>query len=130
MGRGTPIYYDLEDYNGANVRCRTSSLTFLDAWTRALHARGYRSGIYSSVTPGVAAVGAAIWMGGQPVAKPDSVWFGLWDARRNLRGLPWLLPAWWSGPHRSKQYLGAHRRTLGGDTVDIDSDWVYGAVYR
>jgi hypothetical protein len=130
MGRGTPIYYDLEDYNGYKVQCRTSSLTFLDAWTRALHARGYLSGIYSSVTPGVAAVGAAIWMGGPPIAKPDSVWFGLWDARRNLSGLPWLLAAWWSGPHRTKQYLGSHRRTLGGDTMDIDSDWVYGDVYR
>lgn len=130
MGRGTPLYYDLEDYNGANTRCRTSSLAFLNAWTRALHARGYLSGVYSSVTPGVATVGAAIWMSRHPVAKPDAVWFGLWDARRNLFGTPWLLAAWWSGPHRTKQYLGPHRRTLGGHTVDIDSDWVYGAVYR
>jgi hypothetical protein len=130
MGPGTPLYYDLEDYNGYIVRCRTASLDFLNAWTRALHARGYRSGIYSSVTPGVASVGAAIWMSGHPMARPDSVWFGLWDGRRNLAGSPWLLAAWWSGPHRTKQYLGPHLRTVGGHTVDIDSDWVNGSVYR
>ena len=58
------------------------------------------------------------------------MWFGLWDAGRNVYGSPYLRPDWWSGRHRIKQYLGPHLRTVGGRTVDIDSDWVYGAVYR
>ena len=59
MGRGTPIYYDLEAYDGSNVRCRTAALNFLDAWTRALHAQGYESGVYSSASSGAQDVGAA-----------------------------------------------------------------------
>ncbi len=130
MGRGTPIYYDLEAYDGSNARCRTAALNFLDAWTRALHAHGYESGVYSSASSGAQDVGAARSVGGHRLAKPDSVWFGLWNARRNVFGSPYLRPEWWSGWHRIKQYLGPHRRTVGGRTVDIDSDWVYGAVYR
>ena len=41
MRKGTPIYFDMESYNNSNGRCRSAVLTFLDAWTRELHARRY-----------------------------------------------------------------------------------------
>jgi len=53
------------------------------------------------------------------------MWFGLWDNERNVRGLPYLLKSWWRGPRRIKQYEAAPGR-VGGHTLDIDSDWVYG----
>jgi hypothetical protein len=129
MGRDTPIYYDMEAYHG-HRRCRDATLAFLDAWTRTLHARGYRSGVYSSASSGAENLGWAHTVNGHRIAKPDSMWFGLWDNERNVRGLPYLLQDWWRGPRRIKQYEGPHRRTVGGYTLDIDSDWVYGAVYR
>ncbi len=36
--------------------------------------------------------------------------------------------AWWPG-QRVKQFMGPHLRTVGGLTVDIDSDWFRGRVY-
>ena len=129
MGRDTPIYYDMEAYHG-HRRCRDATLAFLDAWTRTLHARGYRSGVYSSASSGAENLGWAHAVNGHRIAKPDSMWFGLWDNERNVRGLPYLLQDWWRGPRRIKQYEGPHHRTVGGYTLDIDSDWVYGAVYR
>ena len=45
-------------------------------------------------------------------------------------GGPYLPADWWPGAHRIKQYLGPHLRTVRGRTVDIDSDRVYGLVYR
>ena len=129
MGRDTPIYYDMEAYHG-HRRCRDATLAFLDAWTRTLHARGYRSGVYSSASSGAENLGWAHAVNGRRIAKPDSMWFGLWDNERNVRGLPYLLQDWWRGPRRIKQYEGPHHRTVGGYTLDIDSDWVYGAVYR
>lgn len=130
MGRGTPIYYDLEGYDSRNTRCRTSALAFLSAWTRALHARGYASGLYAGASSGAQNVGEASSVYGHRLAKPDSLWFALWDRGRNLRGGPYLPGDWWPGAHRIKQYLGPHRRTVHRRTVDIDSDWVYGLVYR
>ncbi|MGI8449742.1 MAG: DUF1906 domain-containing protein, partial [Streptosporangiaceae bacterium] len=129
MGRGTPIYYDMEAYHG-HRRCRDATMAFLDAWTRTLHARGYLSGVYSSASSGAENLGWAHTVNGHRIAEPDSMWFGLWDNERNVRGLPYLLQSWWRGPRRIKQYEGPHRRTVGGYTLDIDSDWVYGTVYR
>jgi hypothetical protein len=129
MGRGTPVYYDMEAYQG-HRRCRNATMAFLDAWTRTLHAHGYSSGVYASASSGAENLGAARTVNGHRVAKPDSMWFGLWDNRRNVRGLPYLLQNWWAGPRRIKQYMGPHKRTVGGFTLHIDSDWVFGAVYR
>ncbi len=129
MGRGTPVYYDMEAYHG-HRRCKDATLAFLDAWTRTLHAHGYSSGVYSSASSGAENLGWAHRVHGHEIAKPDSMWFGLWDNERNVRGLPYLLQSWWRGPRRIKQYEGPHRRRVGGYTLDIDSDWVYGAVYR
>ena len=86
--------------------------------------------MYSSASSGAENLGAARTVDGHRIAKPDSMWFGLWDNERNVRGLPYLLQSWWRGPRRIKQYEGPHKRTVGGFTLDIDSDWVYGAVYR
>jgi hypothetical protein len=129
MGRGTPVYYDMEAYHG-HRRCKDATLAFLDAWTRTLHARGYSSGVYSSASSGAENLGWAHRVHGHKIAKPDSMWFGLWDNEQNVRGLPYLLTSWWRGSRRIKQYEGPHRRRVGGYTLDIDSDWVYGAVYR
>jgi hypothetical protein len=129
MGRGTPVYYDMEAYHG-HRRCKDATLAFLDSWTRTLHTHGYSSGVYSSASSGAENLGWAHRVDGHTIAKPDSMWFGLWDNEQNVRGLPYLLQSWWRGPRRIKQYEGPHRRSLGGYTLDIDSDWVYGAVYR
>ena len=129
MGRGTPVYYDMEAYHG-HRRCKDATLAFLDAWTRTLHAHGYSSGVYSSASSGAENLGWAHRVAGHAIAKPDSMWFGLWDDEQNVRGLPYLLQSWWQGPRRIKQYMGPHRRRVAGYTLDIDSDWVYGAVYR
>lgn len=130
LRRGAPIYYDIEAYDSSKQHCRNAVVTFLDAWTRQLHARGYVSGVYSSASSGAEAMGAARSVNGHRVARPDSVWFGLWNDRRNLVGTPYLLSSWWRGSHRVKQYLGPHRRRVRRITLQIDSDWVSGAVYR
>jgi hypothetical protein len=130
IGRGAPIYDDMEFYKSRAGVCRRQVLSFLNGWTRELHRRGYVSGVYSSADAGVRNLGQNSRVYRWRLAKPDSVWFGLWDGRPNLRGAPYLLPWWWSGGHRIKQYIGGHRRRIGGVTLNMDSDMVKGAVYR
>jgi Domain of unknown function (DUF1906) len=129
MGRGTPIYEDMESYNAGNASCRNSVLSFLNGWTREIHALGYVSGVYSSAGTGIEALGLASSVYGVPLAEPDSVWFALWDGGANVTGTPYLYPSWWQG-RRIKQYLGAHNRKVNGFTVNIDSDLIGGQVYR
>ncbi len=67
-GRGTPIYFDMEAYN-ASRSCTSAVLTFLGAWTRALHAAGYVSGVYSSAGSGIRDLASQYNKSGYP--RPD-----------------------------------------------------------
>jgi hypothetical protein len=127
--KGAPLYFDMEAYNGGNKRCRNTVLSFLSQWTRHLHARGYVSGVYSSAGSGAEDLGNAGSVRGHKVAKPDSMWFALWDNKANVVGTPYLLSSWWNPDGRIKQYKGAHKVKVDGIKLDIDSDWVQGAVY-
>jgi hypothetical protein len=129
MHRGAVLYDDMEGYRSHHGRCSRPVVAFLDGWTRELHARGYRAGVYSSAGAAARDLGRYRHVYGHPVARPNSVWFALWDGRRNLRGRPYLRNDWWRG-HRIKQYRGGRRRRIGGIRLSFDSDLVDGAVYR
>ena len=129
MGPRTPIYYDMESFNTSKASCLSAVLSFLDAWTRQIHASGYVSGVYSSASTGAEAVGLATVVSGHLMAKPDSLWFAFWDRQSNVSGTPYL-PDWWWRSSRIKQYMGGHNRKINGFTLNIDADLVRGAVFR
>jgi hypothetical protein len=130
LGPGSPIYFDMEAYNETKASCVTAVLTFLDAWDRQLQASGYVSGVYSSAGSGVINLQNTSSIGGHPLAKPQAIWFALWDNAVNLTGSPYLTPAVWSASARSKQYAGPRVVTVGGISLNIDSDLVDGPVAR
>ncbi|HZC39946.1 MAG TPA: glycoside hydrolase domain-containing protein, partial [Streptosporangiaceae bacterium] len=100
-------------------------------WTRQLHARGYRSGVYTSAGSGGANLARTRRLWGRRLARPDSLWFALWDGKANLRGAPYLSRHRWPHRgHRIKQYRGDHRVRIAGRRLIIDSDLVSGAVYK
>jgi Rv2525c-like, glycoside hydrolase-like domain len=129
LRRGAPIYFDMEGYNSKRSRCRDAVLTFLDAWTRQLHARHFVSGVYSSVGSGVEDLGNTGSVAGHMLAEPDSIWFALWDGHGNLQGSPYMLPSWWPQHRRIKQFRGGRWQRHGKFRLNIDRDWVFGAVY-
>ena len=130
LGPGSPIYYDMEGYNETEASCVTAVLTFLDAWDRQLQASGYVSGVYSSAASGVTDLQTTSTIGGHPLAEPQAIWIALWDNATNLTGSPYITSAVWPTSARSKQYAGPHVVTVGGISLDIDSDLVNGAVAR
>jgi hypothetical protein len=130
LGKGTPIYFDMEAYNENNSGCVTAVLTFLDAWTRQLNSQGYVSGIYSSAASGVTNLQTTTTVANHALAEPQAIWFALWDNALNLTGSPYMSTAVWPTASRSKQYAGAKVVTVGGYSIDIDSDLVDSAVAR
>ena len=130
LGQGSPIYYDMEAYNETNASCVTAVLTFLDAWDRQLQASGYVSGVYSSADSGITDLQTTSTIGGHPLAEPQAIWIALWDNAANLTGSPYITSAVWPTSARSKQYAGPHTVTVGGISLNIDSDLVNGAVAR
>jgi hypothetical protein len=130
LGRGSPIYYDMEAYNDSKARCVTAVLTFLDAWTRQLQAQGYVSGVYSSAAAAIADLQSRTRVAGHRLAKPQAIWCALWDNAANLSGQPYVTDAVWPVWARSKQYKGPHVVKVAGIKLDIDSDLVNGPVAR
>jgi hypothetical protein len=128
LGPGSPIYYDMEAYDETDASCVTAVLTFLDAWDRQLQVSGYVSGVYSSAASGVVDLQTTTSIGGHQLAEPQAIWFALWDNAVNLTGSPYMTPAVWSAGARSKQYAGPLVVTVGGISLNVDSDLVNSTV--
>jgi Domain of unknown function (DUF1906) len=122
---GSPIYDDMEAYVGDKA-CTNAVLTFLGAWDRAVVAKGYLSGVYSSQDSGIADMQAAAVAGKAGFTKPDAIWIALWDGRATLDDgtLDWPIG------DRAKQYAGNLFGTVGGITLSIDQDVVAGPLAR
>jgi len=122
-GAGIPIYYDMESYNNSDASCSQATLTFLGAWTTALHDAGYKSGVYSSAATGIADL--ASQYANTAFASPDDVWFADWNNNAVLTN-PYLTAAEaadWQGA-TMHQYTGPHDETWGKTTLNVDSDIV------
>jgi len=123
MGRGSPIYFDMEAYTRTTNATR-ATLTFLAAWTNRLHALGYRSGVYSSSGSGIADLAREYGTG---YVEPDQIWFANWNNRRNALD-SYLSAEMWPSHQRIHQYRGGHNETYGLVTINIDNDYVDAAT--
>ena len=120
LARDSVLIYDMESYAG-DAACEKAVLTFLGAWTAALHDQGYLSGVYGDTSSTVRHVVAATRTPG--FVAPDHVDFARWDNVATLTDV--AIPAdVWPGQRRMKQYRGPHKETWGGVTINVDSNVV------
>jgi hypothetical protein len=130
LGKGSPIYYDMEGYDRTNAGCHTAVMTFLDAWTRQLEAVNYVPGVYSSADAAIKDLQTTTTIAGHPLAEPKAVWIALWDNAADLDGTPYVTSAVWPNASRAKQYQGNKTVKVGGISLQIDADMVAGPVVR
>lgn len=118
FGPGTPIYYDMEAYQPS---ASLSALRFLSEWTIELHKLGYESGVYSSSDSAIADLAQAYH--GRTFAVPDVIYDALWNGARNVQDGVYG-PGDWPGSRRLHQFSGNVLQTYGGDTLEIDQDYL------
>jgi glycoside hydrolase-like protein len=118
FGPQTPIYYDMEAYSPAQEQ---AVLLFITAWTRELHALRYMSGVYSSSSSGIADLSSQYHSA--RYAMPDVIYDALWNGAQNV-GDSAYQPGEWAGRRRLHQFSGNVLQTYGGDTMDIDQDYL------
>jgi hypothetical protein len=116
FGPGSPVYYDMEAYP---AKQEGNALVFLSAWTTQLHAEGYKSAVYSSSSSGVADLVANF----AKYAMPDVIWDALWNGQANTTD-PVIPAADWANNRRAHQFTGGTDKTYGGDTIDVDQDYL------
>jgi peptidoglycan hydrolase-like protein with peptidoglycan-binding domain len=120
------IFYDLEAFNTATASCRNSSLKFLSAWTNRLTANGYTSGVYSSAASGIKILDDARVTPGNTIALPYYIWIADWTAgwtQATGATSTYIRPDGWAG-RRIRQYQGGHNETWGGQTINIDRNYL------
>jgi Domain of unknown function (DUF1906) len=118
FGPRTPLYYDMEAYR---ARDAGRALTFLSAWTRELHRLGYESGVYSSSSSGVADLSRHYRS--RRYAMPDVIFDALWNGSQNVADHVYGRGDW-TNRRRVHQFSGNVLQTFGGDTMDIDQDYL------
>jgi hypothetical protein len=123
IGPGNPIYFDMEAYT-RNATNSSAVLTFLGAWTAQLHARGYVSGVYGSAASTISDLVSQYGFG---FTSPDNIWIGNWNGLRTTAD-PYVPASYWSNHQRLHQYQGGHNETYGGVKINIDNDYIDGAV--
>lgn len=123
LGSGNPIYFDMEAYTPGSSTT-TITRNFLAAWTKTLHAAGYLSGVYSSAASGISDLAASY---GTSYTEPDDVWVADWNGQHSTSD-PYVPGADWAAHQRLHQYSGGQDETHGGVTMNIDGDYLDGAV--
>jgi len=122
---GSPIYYDMEGYK-LTATCSLAVQRFVKAWTIELHAKGYTAGVYGSAASTIHDLVDMLEAGSDGV--PDNIWIARWNGVEKVFGEPVVSDDYWSDHQRVHQYRGGHNETYGGVKINIDSNYVDGAV--
>ena len=92
------------------------------AWVDELRAQGFVAGVYGSAAStirDIATLGSSL---------PDAAWIANWNGVEGVFGDPYVSDSVWANHQRVHQYKGGHKETWGGVTINIDSNYVDGAV--
>jgi uncharacterized protein YfiM (DUF2279 family) len=119
---GSPIYFDLEGYRTNDSACTKAVQSFVTGWVTELRASSFAPGVYGSAAStirDVSKLGAAL---------PDAIWIANWNGVESVFGDPYVSDTLWPNHQRVHQYKGGHKETWGGVTINIDSNYVDGAV--
>ncbi|MEU6663627.1 glycoside hydrolase domain-containing protein [Streptomyces sp. NPDC046821] len=118
MKPGTPVYLDMEAYDTANTSCNNAVLTYVRAWDKAVHAKGYWAGFYGFRSSSAKAVATAT----NRTDLPDILWYALWD-KTNTTTSDWPFGSTqWTGHRRAHQYMVNSKESRGGYTITVDRD--------
>ena len=120
---GSTLWYDLEAFDLANTHCRESALAFTSAWVTRIEELGFVSGFYSSASSGIRMLDDARVLRPGQFALPQRIWIARWDGVANT-STSYIREDGWRPGGRVKQYLGDHKETWGGVTINIDSNFL------
>lgn len=116
-------YLDLEPFDtGTDPTCGTTVLQFTDAWTQALHAKNFSSGVYVNANHGAQTFVDTYFTDPN---RPDDIWVADWNgsaaAGDAVIGDDWP-------HHRIHQYHGGTTETYAGVSINVDGDAIDGDV--
>jgi hypothetical protein len=125
LAAGVPIYFDMESYATNDPACTQTVQQFVSAWVDRLHALGYVAGVYGSAA---SMMRDMVSLAASGASAPDQIDIGDWNGNARVFEDPYVPDGAWVHHQRIHQYRGGHKETWGGVTIDIDNDYLDGAV--
>ena len=120
MRAGSAVYLDMEAYDISDTSCVAAVLSYVQAWDRAAHSRGYWAGFYGFSQSSAAAVATAKEAGKADL--PDAFWYARYDGNPDTTtGFPYS-SGLWTGHRRGHQYAVNLKETYGGAALTVDHD--------
>lgn len=119
MRASSALYLDMEAFDDGDSACVDSVLTYVQAWDKALHARGYWAGFYGFTSSSAAVVAQA-----KPTTPdmPDVLWYAKYDGNDSTTtGFPFS-SGLWTGHRRGHQYQVNSKESYGGASITVDRD--------
>jgi hypothetical protein len=117
------IYYDLEDYDIAPDDCRRAALSFVSGWTKALHSKKYRSGVYSNIAAAITSLDYADRVDHGRYSMPDDIWFAWANGRADTATDDRVVSDQWNDHARVHQYLVDAPQRYGSYPLVVDANW-------
>lgn len=124
IAKRSTLYYDLEDFDTAPDDCRRPALAFLSGWTKALHAQGYRSGVYSNIAAAIQSLDYANLVSTGSYEMPDVIWFAWENGRADTDDGGYVDTGEWDDHARIHQYDLDVQQAFGDVALDVDRNWV------
>ncbi|MFC1416128.1 glycoside hydrolase domain-containing protein [Streptacidiphilus cavernicola] len=120
MRAGSTLYLDMEAYDTSNTACVAAVQSYVQAWDRAAHGKGYWAGFYGFSQSSAAAVASAKSAGRPDL--PDAFWYARYDGNADTTtGFPYS-SSLWTGHRRGHQYAVNLKETFGGAALTVDHD--------
>lgn len=124
IGKGSTLYYDMEDFDTTDDLCRRAVLGFLSGWTKQLHAAGYDSGVYSNIAAAIQALDYADYASHGSYAMPDDIWYAWENDRADAKVDDRVRQDSWDDHQRIHQYTLDVAKSHGGTALSVDLNWV------
>ena len=118
----SPIYFDMEGYSTTNATCTKAVQAFVSAWVTELRTGGFVAGVYGSAASTIRDIALL------GTSMPDDAWIANWNGVQSVFGDKYVSDSLWANHQRVHQYKGGHKETYGGVTLNVDSNYVDGAV--
>ncbi len=120
---GTPVVYDMENFDTSNGSCVAAVKSFVAGWDYDLHiSPAQRAGYYGSACASdVNAMASA-----NP--PPDFINGADWSGNPSTSSIACVSSGNWTNHQRLKQFVGGHNETWNGVTINIDTDCANGPV--
>jgi hypothetical protein len=110
----------MEGHDTGDTSCNKAVLDCVQAWTRAVHARGCTSGFYGFTSSGAAAVATATSRG--TADMPDALRYARHDGNvSTTTGFPFS-SGLFTGHRRGHQYTVNRQESYGGASPTVDRD--------